>query len=200
MAAIARVPRYIACSRVTKRPIFEFLSPGIHPDNTLMVFSLADDYSFGVLQSGLHWAWFIARCSTLGGTFRYTSDTVFDTFPWPQSPTLAQVKAVAEAAVSLRALRRQIMAANGWSLRDLYRALETPGTNRLRDAQAALDSAVRAAYRMKEGEDALGLLLKLNLELANLESTGGPITPPGLPSFVSNPKEFTTDDCIGPPN
>ena len=52
MAAIARVPRYIACSRVTKRPIFEFLSPGIHPDNTLMVFSLADDYSFGVLQSG----------------------------------------------------------------------------------------------------------------------------------------------------
>ena len=40
------------------------------------------------------------------------------------------------------------MAANGWSLRDLYRTLETPGTNRLRDAQAALDSAVRAAYAM----------------------------------------------------
>ena len=41
------------------------------------------------------------------------------------------------------ASRREIMAANGWSLRDLYRTLETPGTNRLRDAHAALDSAVR---------------------------------------------------------
>jgi hypothetical protein len=80
-------------------------------------------------------------------TFEYwlTPDTVFDTFPWPQSPKLAQVKAVAEAARSLRALRREIMAANGWSLRDLYRTLDPPGTNRLRDAQAALDAAVRAA-------------------------------------------------------
>ena len=127
------------------------------------MFPFADDYSFGILQSGIHWAWFKARCSTLKGDFRYTSDTVFDTFPWPQSPTLAQVKAVAEAAVSLRALRREIMAANGWSLRDLYRTLETPGTNRLRDAHAALDSAVRAAYGMKEGEDTLAFLLRLNL-------------------------------------
>jgi len=71
-----------------------------------------DDYSFGILQSGLHWAWFTAKCSTLTARFRYTSDTVFDTFPWPQSPTLAQVKAVAEASVSLRALRREIMTAN----------------------------------------------------------------------------------------
>jgi hypothetical protein len=39
----------------------------------------------------------------------------------------------AEASRLLRALRREIMAANGWSLRDLYRTLETPGTNRLRD-------------------------------------------------------------------
>ena len=130
----------------------------------------ADDYSFGILQSGIHWAWFTARCSTLKGDFRYTSDTVFDTFPWPQSPTLAQVKAVAEAAVSLRALRREIMAANGWSLRDLYRTLETPGTNRLRDAHAALDSAVRAAYGMKEKEDTLAFLLRLNLDLADVGS------------------------------
>ena len=59
---------------------------------------------------------------------------------------------------------------NGWSLRDLYRTLETPGTNRLRDAQAALDSAVRAAYGMKESEDTLAFLLALNLELADKEA------------------------------
>ena len=38
-------------------------------------------------------------------------------------------------------MRREIMAANGWALRELYRTLEPPGANRLRDAHAALDSA-----------------------------------------------------------
>ena len=134
--------------------------------------------------------------STSTARFRYTSDTVFDTFPWPQSPTLAQVKAVAEAAVSLRALRREIMAANGWSLRDLYRTLETPGTNRLRDAHAALDSAVRAAYGMKGAEDTLAFLLALNLELADKEEKEKPITPPGLPVPSCEAAEFVTKDCI----
>ena len=46
----------------------------------------------------------------------------------------------------LSGLCRQIMAANGGSLRELYRTLEPPGTNRLRDAHAALDAAVRAEY------------------------------------------------------
>ncbi|HVM49974.1 MAG TPA: type IIL restriction-modification enzyme MmeI, partial [Candidatus Acidoferrum sp.] len=73
MAAIAGLPRYITCARVTKRPIFEFISSAIHPDNMLIVFPFADDYSFGILQSGIHWAWFKARCSTLKGDFRYTS-------------------------------------------------------------------------------------------------------------------------------
>ena len=50
-------------------------------------------------------------------------------------------------------MRREILAANGWSLRDLYRTLETPGTNRLRDTHAAPDAAVRAAYGMKDAED-----------------------------------------------
>ena len=63
IAAINSVPRYIACSRVTRWPIFEFISSKIHPDNTLVVFPFADDYSFGVLQSSLHAEWFAARGS-----------------------------------------------------------------------------------------------------------------------------------------
>jgi hypothetical protein len=43
MAAVSRVPRYIARSRVTKRPTFEFVSQSVHPDNTLMVFPFADE-------------------------------------------------------------------------------------------------------------------------------------------------------------
>ncbi len=199
LAAILPLPRYIVCARVTKRPVFEFLSSSIRPDSSLTVFAFADDYSFGILQSGIHWAWFTAKCSTLTARFRYTSDTVFDTFPWPQSPTLTQVKAVAEAAVALRALRREIMAANGWSLRDLYRTLETPGTNRLRGAQATLDSAVRTAYGLKDSEDTLAFLLGLNVMLADKEAKGQSITPPGLPAFVPTGHDFVSPDCIQPP-
>jgi hypothetical protein len=88
------------------------------------------------------------------------------------------------------------MTANGWSLRDLYRTLETPGTNRLRDAQAALDSAVHTAYGMKEEEDTLAFLLRLNLGLANLESEARPISPLGLPASIARAQEFISADCI----
>jgi hypothetical protein len=162
----------------------------------MMVFAFADDYSFGVLQSGLHWAWFTAKCSTLTERFRYTSDTVFDTFAWPQAPALKQIRAVADAACALRALRRETMSKNDWSLRELYKTLETPGANRLRDAQDALDVTVRAAYGMKPTEDILAFLLKLNLELAEKEANGQPITPPGLPATVKQPKDFISDDCV----
>ena len=201
------------------------------------------------MQSGIHWSWFTAKCSTLTERFRYTSDTVFDTFPWPQfsavrcdisvEPSakkrrssvgatssddaapdgaksksaianykdtapdgagtvnaLKQIRAVADAARELRALRRKIMDANGWSLRELYRTLETPGDNKLRDAHAVLDAAVRAAYGMEGKEDILAFLLKLNLELADKESKGEPITPPGLPAFVSKPSDFVSEDCV----
>ena len=87
---------------------------------------------------------------------------------------------------------------NGWSLRELYKSLETPGENRLRDAHAALDAAVRAAYGMKPAEDILAFLLKLNLELADKESDGKSITPPGVPKNYPDAKKLVTEDCIRP--
>ncbi len=154
--------------------------------------------------------------------FRYTSDTVFDTFPWPQfseprssrrkeaqtssrgkdqslvtsAATMEKIRAVAEAARALRAMRREIMSVNGWSLRQLYRTLETPGENRLRDAHASLDIAVRAAYGMTPEEDILVFLLRQNLELAESEAKGESITPPGLPAFVPHPASLVSEDCV----
>jgi SAM-dependent methyltransferase len=196
IALLKKLPRYIACSRVTKRPIFEFISPVVHPNEAIVAFTFADDYSFGILQSGMHWLWFTAKCSTLTERFRYTSDSVFATFPWPQKPNEKQIRAVAKTARDLREFRHKIMSANSWSLRDLYRTLEIPGDNELRNVHAALDAAVRAAYGMKEDEEILAFLLKLNLDLAAKESQGEPITPPGLPSFLPNPADFVTEDCI----
>jgi len=196
IARLSQIPRYIACSRVTKRPIFDFVSSQIRPNDALAVFPLPDDYSFGILQSGLHFEWFKARCSTLEERFRYTSDSVFDTFPWPQSPTIGQSEEVASAAIALRGLRREIMAKLGYSLRDLYRTLEEPGANPLRDAHDRLDSAVRAAYAMPKDADPLAFLLALNLSLAAKEKAGEPITPPGIPVPKVQIAAFVTDDCI----
>ncbi len=177
--------------------IFAFISINILPSNALKAFLFEDDYSFGILSSGLHWAWFTAKGSLLTERFRYTPpDTVYDTFPRPQKPSAKQIRSVAKAARELRELRHKIMSANGWPLRDLYRTLETPGDNKLRDAQAALDTAVRATYGMKEKDDILGFLLKLNLELADKESKGEAITPPGLPASVTKPADFVSKDCV----
>jgi len=196
MGSIAKLHRYIACSRVMKRGIFEFVDTNVHPDGKLVVFPFADDYTFGIIQSGVHWAWVVARGGTLETRITYTSDTVFDTFPWPQSPTRAQIEAVAKEAVALRQLRREVMAKMDWSLRDLYRTLEEPGSNPLRDAQAKLDAAVRAAYGMPKTADILAFLLDLNQTCAAKEAAGEKITPPGLPLPVEDHAAFVTEDCI----
>jgi hypothetical protein len=88
------------------------------------------------------------------------------------------------------------MTANRWSPRDLYCTLGAPGAYPLRDAHAALDTAVRAAYGMAEQEDPLPFLLRLNLELAQREAKGEHVLAPGLPAFVASPENLTTQDCI----
>jgi hypothetical protein len=195
IAAVSNLPRYIVCGSVTKRPIFDFVHPTIHPNAALTVFALADDYSFGVLQSGLHWAWFLERCSTLKSDFRYTSNTVYDSFPWPQAVSASQLKSVAKAGRDLRRARRAAMKKNDLTLRKLYRAAEMPGQNPIREVQEALDSAVREAYGMTSKDETLPFLLSLNLELAAIESKGGKITKPGLQKSAGR-AGYLTDDCI----
>jgi hypothetical protein len=196
MRAISKISRYVACSRVTKRPIFEFISSGIHPDGAVVVFPFSDNYSFGILHSNLHAEWFKARCSSLKGDSRYTSETVFDTFPWPQNLSEKHVKIIAEASQELRDLRNSVMKKNDLSLRDIYKSLESPGKNPLRDAHEKLDKAVRAAYGIIKDEDALKFLLDLNLDLFNKETLGEKIVGPGLPPCVKDAKQYVTKDCI----
>lgn len=151
MARLAALPRYVVCARVTKRPIFEFMSSSIHPNDVIMAFVLSDDYSFGILQSGQHWAWFTERCSTLTQRFRYTSESVFTSFPWPQAPSQAQALAVAQAGRELRAMRNSAMQRMGCSLRALYRSLDVAGKNpaqgRPREAGRGREASLRLHCR-----------------------------------------------------
>lgn len=188
--------RYITCSCVTKRPIFEFISTEIHPNASLQVFPLEDDYSFGILSSQVHWEWFNARCSTLENRPRYTSNTVFDSFPWPQKPTEKQIAEIAKHAVELRQKRKEIMENNHFCLRDIYKTMETTPNNPVSEIQAELDNAVRDAYGMSPEDDILEFILKLNKKCHDREVAGKEITPPGLPKSVKDPQKYISQDCV----
>lgn len=198
IAAVRRLSRYAVCGRVTKRPIFAFVDTKVRPNDALQVFAYEDDYTFGVLQSGVHWRWFEARCSTLKSDPRYTSNTVWDSFPWPQEPTPASIRKVAESAVSLRATRDQLALRHNLSLRDLYRSLELPGKSTLKDSQAALDEAVRAAYGVEEQADTLAFLLELNAKLAGMEEKGEHVRAAGLPEYITDRANLVTSDSLTP--
>jgi len=196
MEVLSELPRYIACGRVTKRPIFEFVSTAIHPNDALSVFPLDDDYSFGILQSDTHWAWFTERCSTLTERYRYTSNTVFDSFPWPQDPKKSEIKAVAASAQRLRKVRSGLAKKHDMSLRELYRSAELPGIHPLDAAHDELDSAVRAAYGMKPKADPLKFLFELNQKLAKNEEEQKPVTGPGLPDAFRSDVSLRSSDCL----
>lgn len=190
--------RFIVCSRVTKRPVFTFISAAIRPGDALSCFVFDDDYSFGILQSGTHWHWFVTKCSKLTERFRYTPESVFDTFPWPQSPSVAQIDAVAEAGREVRRVRGEALAKIKGGLRAIYRTLELPGKNPLKDAHAALDSAVLDAYGFSAKKDLLAQLLDLNLLVAAREGSSEPVTSPGIPPGYPNPAKLVTDDYVRP--
>ncbi len=198
-AALKHIGRYIACSRVTRRPVMVFLAPSICPSDLIQVFALDDDYSFGILQSSLHFEWF-RKSSRLKveSDLRYSVRDVFDTFPWPQSPTSKQIDAVAAAAVELRRVRAQALTQITGGLRALYRTLELPGKNPLKDAHHALDAAVLDAYGFDPKKDLLTQLLTLNLEVAAIEKQGKKPTPPGIPPAYPDRAKLVTGDCIRP--
>jgi hypothetical protein len=194
--AVGKLPQLLACCEVTKRPIYCFINPDIRPDHTLEAFVLADDYSFGIMQSGTHWLWFITKCSKLKSDFRYTPESVFETFPWPQSPTVVKIDAVAEAGREVRRVRADALAKIRGGLRAVYRTLELPGKNPLKDAHAALDAAVLAAYGFSAEKDLLAQLLALNLDVAARLDADQPVTAPGGPPCYPEPTRLVTDDCL----
>jgi hypothetical protein len=198
LSVITPLVRYLACAYVTKRPVFIFISSLIRPSNLIQVFGFEDDYSFGILQSAAHWLWFTTKCGKLTERYRYSAESVFDTFPWPQSPTVKQIDAVADAGREVRRVRVEALAKIKGGLRAVYRTLELPGTNPLKDAHAELDAAVLTAYGFSAESDLLAQLLELNLAVADRIAAGEPVTPPGIPANYPDVARLVTEDCIQP--
>lgn len=198
--SISKIKKYIVVSRTVKKPaVFEFVSKNIRVSDAINAFDFEDNYSFGILQSSIHMKWIEACGGTLKGDFRYTGDTVFSTFPWPQNPTTAQIKKISSVVQQLMKIRQETMSKNNWGLRELYNTLEDIGNNPLKDIHNQLDETVREAYGMKKGDDILKFLLNLNKELHIKEEKSQKVIGPGLPLSVKNHKEFISKDCIKPP-
>lgn len=196
--SIAKLSRYVVCVRVTKRPIFEFVDSSVRPSDALTVFAFEDDYSFGILQSRVHWEWFLARCSTLKGEWRYTSNTVFDSFPWPQSVAKENALQVAETARALRDTRRAEMYRSNMSLRQLYRVVEETENNAVSWAQENLNNAVLQCYGFSANDDVLAGLLALNgrLKASESKANSNSIVGPGVPPVAFDRDELISNDCV----
>ena len=197
---IRKMNRYIAVSRVTKNPIFEFVSSNINPGDALVAFVFDDDYSFGILQSSVHCDWFRARCSTLKKDWRYTGESVFTTFPWPQikADNIEKVELVASAAKALREYRNQTMLEREWGLKKLYDGQDSGVTSKLRMLTDELDSAVLNAYGVGQGDkdNILEFLLELNIKLSKSFANGEEFIGPGLPKNITSEKSFISSDCL----
>ena len=127
------------------------------------------------------------------------AESVFDTFPWPQSPTKKQIDAVAQAGREIRRVRADALKILPGGLRALYRTLELPGRHPLKDAHAALDAATLAAYNFSDKKDLLQQLLDLNHVIAAKEKAVKTVTAPGLPkTYGPDLKGLITEDCIRP--
>jgi hypothetical protein len=95
-------------------------------------------------------------------------------------------------------VRAEALSVTTGGLRAVYRALELPGKHPLKDAHAALDQAILAAYGFDAKKDLLAQLLELNLTVAAREMQGQPVTAPGVPPTYGDAAKLVTGDCIKP--
>ena len=81
--AIAPLERVLALCQTSKVQLPVFVPTGQVFANKLVIFSLDDYFSLGVLSSGHHWRWVLRYGSSMRNDPVYTPSDVFVTFPQP---------------------------------------------------------------------------------------------------------------------
>jgi hypothetical protein len=98
-------------------------------------------YHFGVMNSSMHMAWVRSVCGRLKSDYRYSKDIVYNNFPWPETLSEKQRKAIEDAAQVILDVRATF---SGTTLAELYDPLSMPAA--LVKAHQALDRVVDKAY------------------------------------------------------
>ena len=146
-----------------------FLQPNIIANTELFTIEGAGLYHFGVLSSAMHMAWVCSVCGRLKSDYRYSAGIVYNNFPWPQTQTDKQKKAIEDAAQAVLDARMQFPNS---SLADLYDPLTMPAA--LTKVHRKLDAAVDAAYAKRKftgDSDRVAFLFELYQQITSpLES------------------------------
>ena len=183
--ALADLSTYFVVPRHSKWFIFLPAQPDWLPADSTTVIASDDFYVLGVLTSKVHRLWVTAQSSTLGETPRYTHNTCFETFPFPQidrnTPTkkgfkpLACIEKIRATMQELHQYRSQEIERKQYGITKLYNEFFHEPDNQLYKLHAKLDKLVMQAYGFSEDDDILSKLLELNLELAEREKQGLPV-------------------------
>ncbi len=168
--AIAPLSYYFTVPRVSKWFIFLPAETNWLPADSTNIVAADDFYILGVLTSKIHRLWVKAQSSTLKGDTRYTHNTCFHTFPFPQTPTPETVAQIRTAAEKLHQYRSEQMEAKQWGVTKLYNQFFDEPASELYRLHSRLDELVMKAYGFAPQDDILEKLLELNRELARRES------------------------------
>ncbi len=145
------------------------------PNNSTNVVASDDFYILGILTSQVHRLWVKAQSSTLKGDTRYTHNTCFETFPFPQNPPAKLVEQIRATTHDLHNYRSEQMEKKQWGITQLYNKFFDEPSSQLYKLHAKLNQLVMQAYEFSPDDDILEKLLALNLELAQKEKRGEPV-------------------------
>ena len=181
-AAIAELDCYFSVPRHSKWFVFLPCSLVWLPGDSTTVVTSDDFYLLGILTSETHRIWVQAQSSTLKGDTRYTHNTCFETFPFPQTPSAKIVQQIRTKAIELHQYRSDQMEQKQWGITKLYNAYFHESASQLYKLHKQLDALVLQAYDFDPTDDLLEKLLALNLALAAKEKCGEPVVGPWDPT------------------
>ncbi|MEM1279284.1 MAG: DNA methyltransferase [Cyanobacteria bacterium P01_H01_bin.152] len=176
--AVSLFDEYFAVPRVSKWSVFVPFSSKWLPGDLNVVIASDDFYVLGIITSKVHREWFEAQSSTLEDRIRYTPNSCFETFPFPQTPTADIVQAIRDQALQLHHYRSEQMEQKQWGITKLYNAYFDEPASQLYKLHKQLDALVLQAYGFRPDDDLLEKLLALNLDLAEKEKRGEPVVGP----------------------
>ncbi|OCQ92934.1 restriction endonuclease subunit M [Nostoc sp. MBR 210] len=178
---ISTLSFYFMIPRVSKWAIFIPVPLNWLPGDLNIVLASDDFYILGILTSKIHRLWVNAQSSTLKGDTRYTHNTCFETFPFPQTPDVKLVQQIRTKTEELHQYRTQQMESKQWGITTLYNKFFDEPTSQLYKLHQQLDKLVLQAYGFNTNDDILEKLLILNRELAEKEQQGIKIVGPWSP-------------------
>ena len=182
--SIASLNFYFAVPETSKWFIFLVCPANALPGKATKPVASSDFYILGILTSNVHRTWVKAQSSTLKGDTRYTHNTCFETFPFPQTPIAKQIEAIRKTAIDLHDYRSAQMEKKQWGITKLYNEYFNEPASQLAKLHKTLDDLVLKAYGFSKTDDLLEKLLALNLEVAEKEKNGESVIGPWAPDNV----------------